>query len=126
MNKILITLLIISATIFSLGMSGNMKVRDDINKMNSGKSMNTEEATIAGGCFWCTEADIEKLDGVIEAISGYTGGHKKNPSYEEVSSGQTGHVEAVLVRYDPSIITYEDLLAAYWRHMDPTDRKSVV
>ncbi len=121
MNKILITLLIISATIFSLGMSGNMKVRDDINKMNSGKSMNTEEATIAGGCFWCTEADIEKLDGVIEAISGYTGGHKKNPSYEEVSSGQTGHVEAVLVRYDPSIITYEDLLAAYWRHMDPTD-----
>lgn len=78
-------------------------------------------ATVAGGCFWCTEADFEKLPGVVKAISGYTGGHKENPSYEEVSSGTTGHVEAVQVYYDPSKLTYEELLDYFWRHIDPTD-----
>jgi len=78
-------------------------------------------ATFAGGCFWCTEADFEKLPGVSKAISGYTGGHKENPSYEEVSSGTTGHVEAVQVYYDPSKLTYEELLDYFWRHIDPTD-----
>lgn len=78
-------------------------------------------ATVAGGCFWCTEADFEKLPGVSKAISGYTGGHKENPSYEEVSSGTTGHVEAVQVYYDPSKLTYEELLDYFWRHIDPTD-----
>ncbi|MEW6571656.1 MAG: peptide-methionine (R)-S-oxide reductase MsrB [Nitrospirota bacterium] len=78
-------------------------------------------ATFAGGCFWCTEADFEKVQGVIKVISGYTGGHKENPSYEEVSSGQTGHLEAVQVYYDPSQITYEELLNFFWTHIDPTD-----
>ena len=78
-------------------------------------------ATFAGGCFWCTEADFEKLPGVVKVISGYTGGHKENPSYEEVSSGTTGHVEAVQVYYDPSKLTYEELLDYFWRHIDPTD-----
>jgi peptide methionine sulfoxide reductase msrA/msrB len=78
-------------------------------------------ATFAGGCFWCTEADFEKLPGVGKVISGYTGGHKENPSYEEVSSGTTGHVEAVQVYYDPAKITYEELLVYFWRHIDPTD-----
>lgn len=78
-------------------------------------------ATFAGGCFWCTEADFEKLPGVSKVISGYTGGHKENPSYEEVSSGTTGHVEAVQVYYDPAKITYEELLDYFWRHIDPTD-----
>ena len=64
-------------------------------------------ATFAGGCFWCTEADFEKVPGVLKAVSGYTGGAKENPSYEEVSSGGTGHVEAVQVYYDPSKVTYE-------------------
>jgi peptide methionine sulfoxide reductase msrA/msrB len=78
-------------------------------------------ATFAGGCFWCVEADFEKLPGVVKVISGYTGGQKENPSYEEVSSGTTGHVESVQVYYDPSKITYEELLDYFWKHIDPTD-----
>lgn len=81
----------------------------------------TRVATLAGGCFWCVEADLEKMPGVVKVISGYTGGHKENPTYEEVSSGETGHVEAVQVFYDPSKITYEEILDAFWRHIDPTD-----
>ncbi len=81
----------------------------------------TKKATFAGGCFWCVEADFEKLPGVVKVISGYTGGNKENPTYEEVSSGTTGHVEAVQVYYDPSRITYEGLLDFFWRHIDPTD-----
>jgi peptide methionine sulfoxide reductase msrA/msrB len=81
----------------------------------------TRVATFAGGCFWCTEADFEKLPGVVKAVSGYTGGGKENPSYEEVSAGTTGHVEAVQVYYDPSKIGYEELLEFLWRHIDPTD-----
>lgn len=80
-----------------------------------------EKATFAGGCFWCMEPPFEKLDGVIEVISGYTGGHKENPKYEEVSAGGTGHVEAVQIVYDPSKITYSDLLDVFWRQIDPTD-----
>jgi peptide methionine sulfoxide reductase msrA/msrB len=78
-------------------------------------------ATFAGGCFWCTEADFEKVPGVVKVISGYAGGQKKNPTYEEVSSGTTGHVEAVQVYYDPSKVTYQQLLDYFWRHIDPTD-----
>ena len=81
------------------------------------------KATFAGGCFWCVEADLEKVDGVVEVISGYTGGHKDNPTYEEVSSGGTGHVEAVQVFYDPKKISYKELLNVFWRHVDPTDPK---
>ncbi len=78
-------------------------------------------ATFAGGCFWCTESDFEKVDGVVEVISGYSGGHKENPTYEEVSAGGTGHVEAVQVLYDPEKVSYKDLLDVFWRHVDPTD-----
>jgi peptide methionine sulfoxide reductase msrA/msrB len=78
-------------------------------------------ATFAGGCFWCVEADFEKVAGVVKAVSGYTGAKKENPTYEEVSSGKTGHVEAVQVSYDPAKVTYEELLQYFWRHMDPTD-----
>ena len=80
-----------------------------------------ETATFAGGCFWCMESDFEKVDGVVEVISGYTGGHKENPTYEDVSSGGTGHVETVQVHYDPSKVTYTRLLDIFWRHVDPTD-----
>ncbi|MFC1822531.1 peptide-methionine (R)-S-oxide reductase MsrB [Thermodesulfobacteriota bacterium] len=79
------------------------------------------KATFAGGCFWCTEADFEKVEGVEEAISGYTGGRKENPSYREVSSGGTGHVEAVQILYNPNKISYRELLNIFWRHIDPTD-----
>jgi peptide methionine sulfoxide reductase msrA/msrB len=88
--------------------------------MNEGRN-SLETATFAGGCFWCTESDFEKVDGVVEVISGYTGGRKENPTYEDVSSGGTGHVEAVQVLYDPTKITYKDLLGVFWRHVNPTD-----
>ena len=80
-----------------------------------------EVATFAGGCFWCMESAFEASDGVVEAVSGYTGGTVVNPTYEQVSRGQTGHLEAVQVYYDPQIISYEELLAVYWRSVDPTD-----
>lgn len=80
-----------------------------------------EQATFAGGCFWCTESDFEKQEGVVSVISGYTGGFVENPAYKEVASGSTGHTEAVQVSYDPSIITYQQLLDVFWRHVDPTD-----
>jgi peptide methionine sulfoxide reductase msrA/msrB len=82
---------------------------------------NQKKATFAGGCFWCSEADFEKVDGVVEAVSGYTGGTTEDPSYEEVSSGRTEHLEAVQVIYDPAKITYKELLDVFWRHVDPTD-----
>jgi peptide methionine sulfoxide reductase msrA/msrB len=78
-------------------------------------------ATFAGGCFWCSESDFNKLPGVVKVISGYTGGQKQAPTYQEVSQGSTGHVEAVQVQYDPARISYEELLEVYWRHIDPTD-----
>ena len=78
-------------------------------------------ATFAGGCFWCVESDFEKVDGVVEVISGYTGGTKANPTYEEVSAGGTGHTEAVQVIYDPEKVSYKELLDVLWRHIDPTD-----
>lgn len=80
-------------------------------------------ATFAGGCFWCTESDFEKLPGVTEVISGYSGGTVANPTYGQVSSGGTGHIETVQVHYDPSIISYEGLLQSLWRQIDPTDGK---
>lgn len=81
----------------------------------------TKTAVFAGGCFWCTESDFEKVPGVLKAISGYTGGHLANPSYKQVSGGTTGHVESVQVIYDPRSIDYEQLLDVFWRHVNPTD-----
>ena len=81
----------------------------------------TEKATFAGGCFWCIEAAFEKVEGVIEAVSGYTGGETTNPTYEEVSSGKTGHYEAVELVFDPTIVSYAELLTIFWKNIDPTD-----
>ncbi len=83
-------------------------------------STGLETAIFAGGCFWCSEADFEKLDGVVDVISGYTGGTEKNPTYAQVSAHRTSHAEAVEVRYDPSKISYSDLLEYFWRTIDPT------
>ena len=80
-----------------------------------------QEAVLAGGCFWCLEHDLETLPGVVEAVSGYSGGHLDNPTYGQVSSEQTGHQEAVLVRFDPKRISYPSLLRSYWRNVDPLD-----
>ncbi len=81
---------------------------------------NYETATFAGGCFWCMEPPYDKLDGVISTTSGYTDGHKKDPTYAEVSAGSTGHTEAIQIKYDPVKISYEELLAVFWKNIDPT------
>ncbi|WP_079479322.1 peptide-methionine (S)-S-oxide reductase MsrA [Halobacillus salinus] len=80
-----------------------------------------EVATLAGGCFWCMEPPFEKLKGVKEVVSGYTGGEVRNPSYEEVSAGGTGHIESVQVYYDPEVVSYDQILDVFWRQINPTD-----
>jgi peptide-methionine (S)-S-oxide reductase len=79
-----------------------------------------EKAIFAGGCFWCMEEAFEKVQGVRAVISGYTGGQKSSPSYEEVSAGGTGHAESIEILYDPTAVTYEKLLEVFWRNIDPT------
>ena len=101
-------------TMYSNTLSIASKTMNDQNR-------NRAVATFAGGCFWCTESDFEKVEGVVEVISGYTGGRVENPTYEEVGTGTTGHTEAVQVIYDPEKITYEELLDIFWMHVDPTD-----
>ena len=86
----------------------------------SNMSQNTEKAYFAGGCFWCMEPPFEALDGVLGATSGYMGGETENPTYEQVSMGNTGHAEVVEIEYDPNIITYSELLEVFWRNIDPT------
>lgn len=80
----------------------------------------TEGAIFAGGCFWCMEPPFDKLDGVLSTTSGYTAGHKTNPTYREVSAGTTGHTEAVLIVFDPGKISYSELLQVFWKNIDPT------
>ena len=80
------------------------------------------KATFAGGCFWCVEEAFDKVPGVLATISGYTGGKTKSPTYEQVSSGRTGHTEVVQVEYDPKRVSYEKLLDVFWRNIDPTQR----
>jgi peptide-methionine (S)-S-oxide reductase len=82
-------------------------------------SPETAKATFAGGCFWCMEGPFEKLPGVLSVTSGYTGGQKKNPTYDEVSAGGTGHTEAVEIVYEPAKISYEKLLQVFWVNIDP-------
>ncbi len=79
-------------------------------------------ATFAGGCFWCMEPPFDKLDGVLSTTSGYTDGHRKNPTYEEVSAGGTGHTEAIQIEYDPTKVSYMQLLEVFWKNIDPTTR----
>ena len=88
---------------------------------NNSTAQNLDRATFAGGCFWCIEAPFDKLPGVVSAISGYTGGLEETPTYGQVSSGSTGHLEAVQVTYDPQKVAYRELLDLFWRQFDPTD-----
>ncbi len=80
-----------------------------------------EKATFAGGCFWCMEPPFEALQGVGEVVVGYTGGYTENPTYRDVSAGGTGHYEAIQIKYNPLVISYDKLLQVYWRQIDPTD-----
>jgi peptide-methionine (S)-S-oxide reductase len=82
----------------------------------------TAKATFAGGCFWCMEPPYDKLPGVISTTSGYMGGKTKNPTYESISSGMTGHAEVVQIEYDPSKVSYATLVETFWRNVDPTQR----
>ena len=117
--KTIITVLIVAAAVFFV--ASNVTSMDKDMKKQSVKTQNAREAVFAGGCFWCTESDFEKVDGVIDVISGYTGGHVANPTYRQVTSGDTGHIEAVKVVYDPEKISYPELLDVFWRHVNPTD-----
>jgi peptide methionine sulfoxide reductase msrA/msrB len=116
-------------TVFILQMSAGLERKENVagkifpeggNNMSI-HSGNIKKAIFAGGCFWCMEYVFEELPGVIEVVSGYTGGKVKNPTYEQVSTGKTGHYESVLVRYDPTKISYERLLEVFWKSVDPTD-----
>ena len=120
--KYTIFLIIVVTALFLAG-SQALSMDDDkeTTESMSMKPQKNQVAVFAGGCFWCTESDFEKVDGVIEAISGYTGGHVPNPTYKQVSAGGTGHVEAVKVIYDPEKISYEGLLEIFWRSINPTD-----
>ena len=88
---------------------------------NVSQAQNLKTAYFAGGCFWCMEESFDKIDGVVESIVGYSGGHVKNPSYKDVTYKDTGHVEAIEVTYDPGITNYKNLLNIYWKNIDPFD-----
>lgn len=119
MKTLNITIIVLVAVL--LGYHQVSSMDENMEKKMNDKTQKTQTAVFAGGCFWCTESDFEKVDGVFEAISGYTGGRQANPTYKQVSGGGTGHIEAVKVVYDPDKITYEELLEVFWRNVDPTD-----
>ena len=116
--KVRILTVVLLFLLGSLTMSGNMDDLHINDKMNKEKEL--EVATLGAGCFWCTEAVFERLEGVEKVISGYSGGRVKNPSYREVTSGRTGHAEVCQVWFDPSVISYEELLDVFWNTHDPT------
>jgi methionine-S-sulfoxide reductase len=95
-------------------------VFENKSKISDVSPQDMEKATFSGGCFWCMQAIFDQVKGVISTAVGYTGGHKENPSYEEVCSGKTGHTEAIEIVYDPSQVTYEELLDIFWKNIEPT------
>jgi len=117
--KILIMLSIMAG--LAVFLSGDTAVGKNTKLLSNIDLSQLKVATFAGGCFWCTESDFEKVNGVKEVISGYTGGKRKHPTYRDVSRGITGHTEAIQVYYDPDIVSYNELLDVLWRHIDPTD-----
>ena len=109
------------AGILSVAYLGFSTVQADNETEKSTDPGITKSAVFAGGCFWCIESDFEKLEGVISAESGYTGGSAETADYKTVSYTETGHYEAVEVKYDPSKVTYSELVEYFWKHIDPTD-----
>lgn len=125
MKTLLASAFISLGTLFSCAQKSSTTVNKsmDNNKMqvnNQPLAAGTAIATLANGCFWCTEAIFEQLDGVISATSGYTGGNTENPTYKEVSNGETGHAECLQIVYDTSKITFDELLEVFWETHDPT------
>jgi len=105
---------------FILSMFAIAITTSSANEASVAADNNTSVATFAGGCFWCMEDPFDKLQGVISTTSGYTGGHTKNPTYKQTSTGKTGHTEAVQIVYDPEQVSYEKLLDVFWHNIDPT------
>lgn len=107
----LLSLLLIAGAAFSQALSAQ----------DTGEAEGTAVATFAGGCFWCMEEAFDAVDGVLSTTSGYTDGDVRNPTYEQVSQGNTGHAEAVRIEYDPSVVSYRELLDVFWHNIDPLD-----
>jgi peptide methionine sulfoxide reductase msrA/msrB len=101
--------------------SEDMAVQEEELTYQELKQSGLSVATFAGGCFWCMEGPFEKMEGVKEVVSGYAGGEEENPTYQQVGSGRTGHVEAVQIFYDPTIVSFSELLDVYWKQINPTD-----
>jgi len=121
MNTVLTSMVIFLATFTSCAQIENQnKIMSSDTKISLPAGVETDTATFGTGCFWCTEAIFQELDGVLKATSGYSGGNVENPTYKEVCEGTTGHAEVIQVVYDPSKITYDDLLKAFWQSHDPT------
>ena len=119
MRKRFLPWLLTLAVISALGMPGGPAhaITTEELKPRPGEAV----ATFAGGCFWCTEADFEKMPGVVRAISGFSGGKEVNPTYKDNSAGKTSHLESVQVFFDPGKVGYKDLVEYFWRHINPTD-----
>jgi len=111
---------VLIASLMLAGRVGVAVAEEGVTRTGREPMAELEQATFAGGCFWCMEPPFEKLDGVVSVNAGYTGGTGGRPTYEQVSSGATGHAEAVQVTYDPSKVSYDELLEAFWRNIDPT------
>ena len=109
MNRLRSFVLLVSVFLLVFTFGGQLAAQDEA------------KATFAGGCFWCMEPPYDELDGVISTISGYSGGHVEDPTYQEVVSGTTGHLEVMQVTYDPSVVSYEELLDVFWVNIDPVD-----
>lgn len=118
---LIIGVMIAGFIIFVSQVSFTIQHTGDLEKtMDKNTGLKTEFATFGGGCFWCIEAVFERIDGVQSVTSGYAGGMKKNPTYEEVCTGRTGHAEVVQIEYDPKKISYDELLDIFWKAHDPT------
>jgi peptide-methionine (S)-S-oxide reductase len=123
MKPVIALLTVTMTTLFSCAQKSSATTKmtmDNNNNTTIPYNGKTDTATFANGCFWCTEAIFEELDGVISAVSGYTGGQTKNPTYKEVSNGETGHAECLQIVYDPAKITFDELLEVFWQTHDPT------
>ena len=116
-NAVLIFILLFAAALPGLALSQAVSKQAAANPA-------TARATFAGGCFWCMEEAFDKVPGVIATVSGYMGGHVKNPTYEQVSTARTGHAEVVQVEYDPAKVSYARLLEVFWRNIDPTQKNA--
>jgi len=125
-NVLVIGLIIFISSItgYSCKESKSKNIEREINEMDSTQNLNLENATFGGGCFWCTEAIYERVEGVHTVMSGYAGGHVKNPTYKQVCDGTTGHAEVIQIGYDAKVVSYDELLEIFFKTHDPTTLNS--